>query len=161
MMRHLILALATLVWLVHPAVAEPTIFLVRHAEKSQAGDAKDPELSDVGHARAAALAVLLKDAGITAIYATEFKRTQQTAEPFAHAAGIKTTIVPAKEAETLVVRLKEAQGNALIIGHSNTIPEILKSLGARDPPPINDSDYDNLFVLVPGPPVQLVRLHYR
>ena len=161
MMRHLILALATLVWLVHPAVAEPTIFLVRHAEKSQAGDAKDPELSDVGHARAAALAVLLKDAGITAIYATEFKRTQQTAEPFARATGIKTTIVPAKETAALVATLKEAKGNALIIGHSNTIPEILKALDVKDPPPINETDYDNLFVLVPGPPVQLLQLHCR
>lgn len=161
MMRHLIPALATLVWFVHPAVAEPTIFLVRHAEKSQAGDAKDPELSEAGHARAESLAVLLKDAGITAIYATEFKRTQQTAEPFARAAGIKTTIVPAKETTALVAQLKEAKGNVLIVGHSNTIPEILKALGLISSLQIDEADYDNLFVLTTGSTLQLLRLHFR
>ena len=160
-MRHLILALAILFPLVRPILAAPTVFIVRHAEKAQNGDTKDPDLSGAGHTRAESLAAMLKDAGINAIYATEFKRTQQTAEPAARALGLKTTIVPAKETEALVAKLKEGPGNALVIGHSNTIPEILKALGVTTPQLVDEADYDNLFVLVPGPLPQLLRLHYR
>ena len=160
MKRHC-LAVLLLFCVPHILPASPTVFLVRHAEKAQSGDNKDPELSEIGRARAKSLATMLIDAGITAIYATEFKRTQQTAEPFARALGLKTTIVPAKEAGALVATLKEAPGNALIIGHSNTIPEILKALGVTTPQLVDETDYDNLFVLVPGPLPQLLRLHYR
>jgi broad specificity phosphatase PhoE len=143
------------------AAAEPTIFVVRHAEKAQAGDgdAKDPELSAAGRARAESLAVTLKDAGITAIYASEFKRTQQTAEPMARAAGVEVVVVPAKETNTLVSRLRERHDAALVIAHSNTIPDILKALGATYPVTIEEPDYDNLFVLPAGAPRQLIRLH--
>ena len=161
MMRYLVFALAILFPLVRPVVAAPTIFLVRHAEKAQSGDTKDPDLSEIGRARAESLATMLKDAGITAIYATEFKRTQQTAEPFARALGLKMAIVPAKETEALVAKLKEAPGNAIIIGHSNTIPEILKALGVTTAQLVDEADYDNLFVLVSGSPAQLLHLHYR
>jgi broad specificity phosphatase PhoE len=158
-MTRLLAALLVLFSL-HPLFAAPTVFLVRHAEKAQNGDAKDPDLSEAGRARAAALATILKDAGITAIYASEFKRTQQTAEPLARALGLKTTIVPGKETQALAAKLKEAQGNALVVGHSDTIPEIMKALGLATPPPIADADYDNLFVLVLSQPVQLLRLQY-
>jgi broad specificity phosphatase PhoE len=143
------------------AGAEPTIFVVRHAEKAQpaGGDAKDPELSAAGRVRAESLALTLKDAGITAIYASEFKRTQQTAAPIARTAGVEVTVVPAKETNTLVGRLKEHQGAALVVGHSNTIPEILKALGASVSFTIEEPDYDNLFVLPAGAPGQMIRLH--
>ena len=60
------------------------MFLVRHAERADAGMAaakmagRDPDLSDAGKARANALAAMLKDARITAIFTTEYKRTRQT-----------------------------------------------------------------------------------
>ena len=52
-------------------------------KRRKAVTTKDPDLSDAGRARAESLANVLKDAGITAIYATELKRTQQTAAPLA------------------------------------------------------------------------------
>ena len=76
-----------------PAAAQHTVFLVRHAERADTtpGAARrwptDPDLSDAGRARAESLAAALKDAKITAIYTTEFKRTQQTAAPLAKALG--------------------------------------------------------------------------
>ena len=161
MMRHLILALAILFPLVRPILAAPTIFIVRHGEKAQSGDTKDPDLSDLGRARAEFLATMLKDVGITAIYATEFKRTQQTAAPLSRALNLKTTIVPAKETEALVAKFNQGTGNVLIIGHSNTIPEILKALGVTATQLVDEADYDNLFVLVSGSPAQLLHLHYR
>ena len=154
------LAALILLLAVHPLFAEPAVFLARHAEKAQSGDPKDPDLSEAGRARATALATFLKDAGITAVYASEFKRTQETAEPLARALGLTTVIVPGKDTQALAARLKQAQGNALVVGHSDTVPEILKALGVAAPPSIADADYDNLFVLILSQPVQLLRLHY-
>jgi broad specificity phosphatase PhoE len=157
--NRLLFAALAFVFCSGAACAQPTIFIVRHAEKAQGGDAKDPDLSDAGRERAESLTKVLKDANVTSIFVTEFKRTQQTAEPLAHAAKISVTIVPAKETESLIAKLKSAQGNALVVAHSNTIPEILKSLGAPLSATIEDSDYDNLFVVTAGAPPQLIRLH--
>ncbi len=142
------------------ASAQSTIFVVRHAEKATDGDAKDPSLSEAGRARAEFLANVLKDANITSIYATEFHRTQQTAEPIAKLTKTSVTIVPAKETPSLIAKLKSTEGNALVIGHSNTIPEILQSLGSPGSITIEDADYDHLFVVTLGSPARVLRLHF-
>jgi 2,3-bisphosphoglycerate-dependent phosphoglycerate mutase len=139
--------------------AQTTVFIVRHAEKAQDGDAKDPDLSEVGKQRAAALAAMLKDAGVQAIFATEFKRTQQTAEPLARALGISLTVVPAKETAELVTKLKETNGNALVVAHSNTVPELISAFGVAEPVTIGEADYDNLFAIFRGEPARFLRLH--
>ena len=141
------------------SAAEPAIFVVRHAEKAQGSDDKDPDLSSAGRARAESIAKVLKDAGITAIYATELKRTQQTAEPLARVMQLDVTIVPAKETATLVSELKAINGAALVVGHSNTVPQILQALGASATVTIGDAEYDNLFILAGGAPPKLLRLH--
>ncbi len=104
---------------------------------------------------------MLKDAGINAIYATEFRRTQQTAQPLADALGISLTIVPAKEVAALAGKLRMSSGNALVVGHSNTVPEIIKALGLVEPISLGEWDYDNLFLVLPGTASRLSRLHYR
>ncbi len=50
----------------------------------------------------------------------------------------------------------------LIVGHSNTVPEVLRALGIATPVTIADSEYDNLFVVVPtkGEPPVLLRLRF-
>ena len=148
-----------------PAVG--TIFLVRHAERADAGSAPqtDPSLSDIGRARAASLATLLKDAGITAIIVTEFKRTRETAAPLADALGIVPTVIASKDLAGLVTKVKSIAGNVLVVGHSNTLPGVLEGLGLAAPA-IGDTDFDNLFVLTLGQPpgsapVRVIRLHYR
>lgn len=160
---RLLVTVAVLALLAPAWAAEPTIFLVRHAEKAEAttGNPKDPELSEIGRRRAESLALTLKDAGITSIYVTELKRTQQTAEPLARSADLRPSVVPAKDAPALVTRLNDMIGNVLVVGHSNTIPEIIKALGAPEPVAIADSEYDNLFIWRPGASPQLIRLHYR
>ncbi len=86
-----------------PAAAQHTVFLVRHAERADSSPgtsptmAADPDLSAAGRARADHLAEALKDAKITAIFATEFKRTQQTAAPLAKALGLTVKIVSSNE----------------------------------------------------------------
>ncbi|HZR78570.1 MAG TPA: phosphoglycerate mutase family protein [Chthoniobacterales bacterium] len=141
------------------ASAEPFVVIVRHAEKA-ANDPKDPDLSASGRARAEMLANIVKDAGISAIFVSEFKRTQETAEPTAKISGLTPTIVPGKDTAGLLARLREVKGNALVVGHGNTIPDIIKALGIETPIQIPDDDYGDLFVVTLGGKPQLLRLHY-
>ena len=150
------------------AAAQSTVFLVRHAERADAVPGAppamndDPDLSTSGHARAASLATLLKDAGITAIFVTEFKRTQQTAAPLAKALGIQVTTLKGNDHAPLLAALKKATGNALVVGHSNTVPEFIKALGVGTPVTIGTADYDNLFIVSNRQqPPELLRLHFR
>jgi phosphohistidine phosphatase SixA len=151
-----------------PATAgQPAIFVVRHAERADGGGGaspmtgSDPDLSDAGRARAASLAMILKNAGITAIFTTEYKRTRQTAEPLARQLGLEVATVPAKDLPGLVEQAKAAKGNVLIVGHSNTVPGVLKAFGVAEPVSIADAEYDNLFVVTPGTAPQVLRLRFR
>ena len=142
------------------AAAQSTIFLVRHAEKS-ASVGNDPDLSDAGRARADSLATTLKDSGISAIFVTELKRTQQTAAPLAKMLHVEPAIMPAKDSAGLVAKLRAVTGSALVVGHGNTIPDLIKAFDIATPITIEENDYDNLFVLVLDAKPRLIRLHYR
>jgi len=167
MKRALFLAAAAVLTIATTASAQTSVFVVRHAERADAAAgaapmmATDPDLSDAGKARAQSLAAALKDAGITAIYTTEYKRTKQTGEPLAKALGIQVTPVPAREMPALLEKLKAAPGNVLVVGHSNTVGEVIAGLGVAEPVKLTDTDYDNLFVVVRGEKPVLVRLHFR
>jgi broad specificity phosphatase PhoE len=161
------LLLAFVLSLAAQAAAQTTVFLIRHAERADTTPgaaptmAADPNLSAAGRARASSLASALKDAKITAIYATEFKRTQQTAAPLAKALGLTVTTMPSKKVTELIARVNAEPGNVLVVGHSNTVPEVIKGLGIEAEVKIDDSEYDNLFVLTRGDKPTLVRLHYK
>jgi broad specificity phosphatase PhoE len=159
MKRSLTLLLLSLVF-VSTSFAGPTIFFVRHAEKATTGG-DDMDISEAGRARAEALATLLKDAEISAIYTTEFKRTQQTAAPLAKALHLEPAVIPQKDPAVLVAKLKGSSGNVLVVGHGNTIPDLLKTLGITTPINIADNDYDNLFTVLMEEKPRMLRLHFR
>ena len=166
MKRLFPLVAAALLATVIDAAAQNAVFVTRHAERADAAAgapmmASDPELSDVGRARAQSLAATLKDAGVTAIFVTEYKRTQQTAEPLAKLLGIQPTVVSAKDTQGLIEKIKVLTGRALVVGHSNTVPEVLGKLGVENPPKLTDSDYGDLFMVSRGDTTTMVRLHYR
>jgi broad specificity phosphatase PhoE len=150
-----------------PAFAQPAIFLVRHAERADtAGGASpmmatDPDLSEAGRARAESLATILAQAKITAIYTTEYKRTKQTAAPLAKALGLEPVAVPSKDVQGLVEKIKAAAGNVLVVGHSNSIPNVIKGLGVPEAVTVADDEYDHLFVVIRSAQPQLLRLNYR
>jgi broad specificity phosphatase PhoE len=123
-----------------------TVFIVRHAEKE--ADGTDPSLTDAGRARAESLAALLADAGITAIFSTEFKRTQETAAPLAKRLGLSVTVVPGKDLDALLSKARALgpDGRALIVGHSNTVPELAQRLTGVKVAALTDADYDRLYV---------------
>ena len=141
------------------AFADPFVVLVRHAEKGTNSD-KDPDLSPAGVARANALARMLKDAGIVAIFVTEFKRTQETAAATARLLGITPTVIPANDTATLVGKLRELKGNALVVGHGNSLPDLAKAIGISTPISIPEDDYTDIFVVTLNDRSELFRLHY-
>ncbi len=140
--------LATLIALLPiNAYAFQSIYLVRHAEKSDGG--KDPELSPVGISRAETLSRMLRDTNIKAVFSTEFKRTKMTAAKTADA--LKLTVQASNDQEKLIKTLKEdkSSDSALVVGHSNSIPEIIKALGSEAKIEIAETEFDNLFILSP------------
>jgi broad specificity phosphatase PhoE len=148
------------------AAAQHPVYVVRHAERADSGAgamtmATDPDLSETGRGRAQALATVLRDAGITTILVTEYKRTQQTAEPLAKMIGVQPVIVSAKDPAALGEKARTAGGPVLIVGHSNTIPDVLARLGVENPPKLADADYDNLFIVTGSEKRTLLRLHFR
>jgi phosphohistidine phosphatase SixA len=149
---------------VAPARAQEAIYIVRHAER--ASDEPLSPLSAEGHARAARLAGILRDAGITAIFVTEYERVAQTAQPTAARLGLTPAVNKADDTPGLVekVRALGPSARVLIAGHSDTVPKILAALGYSAPVTIAKGEYDNLFIVMPGkapgaPPVVL-RLRY-
>jgi phosphohistidine phosphatase SixA len=141
--------------------ATTTIVLVRHAEKVSA--APDAVLSPAGQQRAECLAQVLKDASIKRIFVSDAKRTQQTAEPLAKALNIKPVVVPAKDVNTLVSDVFYGTGgNALVVGHSDSLPLVIQRVQAGTIPPIGENEYDSLYVLtvLEGGSTPVLKLHY-
>lgn len=145
--------------------AATTIILVRHAEKAPVGG--DMPLSEAGAARAQELARVLADARVSAIYATQFRRTQETVAPLAKALGIEPKIIEAggKDYPKNVVRevLANHKGKTVLVaGHSNTTVDVLTELGMKDPPFIPEPQFDNLFVctVADALPANCVALRY-
>jgi broad specificity phosphatase PhoE len=168
--RRVVFAVVAVLLAGRSAAAQRAVFVVRHAEKqSESNDAAVP-LSEAGRARAARLAVLLKNAGVTAIYSTDFVRTLETAEPLARALKITVRKYSATGADgkpdlrPLAARLKteHARDIVLVVGHNNTVPPLLKALGCAEDITIAAGQYDDLFAVVPtahGPPT-LLHLSY-
>lgn len=123
---------------------EPVFFLVRHAEK-QGGS--DPSLTEAGAARAERLAAQLEKAGIEAVYATDTKRAQETGAPLAEALGLEIISYDPFDLDGFAADLKAAGQTALVVGHSNTTPNLAEKLGGESHGLISDDDYDRLYCL--------------
>jgi rhodanese-related sulfurtransferase/phosphohistidine phosphatase SixA len=141
--------------------AQEVIYVTRHAEQVEVGD--DPPLTQAGLQRAHALAEFVQNAGITAIYTTEAERTRQTAEPVAAALRLSIRQVPREDTDALIARLRqeEPQGRVLVVGHSRTVPRILKALGYPKEITIDKQDYADVFVVVPNSEDTPLVLHQR
>jgi len=138
-----------------------TVLLVRHADREGSAD----DLSEAGDNRALELVHVMEKAGLRAIYHTEARRTQQTAGPIASALGITPTVISASDTAALVddIRTHHTGHTVLVVGHSS-VPRIIAALGGPSLPDIDDSEYDNLFILTrcrcDWPTTKLVGLQY-
>lgn len=133
--------------------ATTTVIFVRHAEKNLSVP-DDPPLSEAGRERVAELTRQLVDAdviaGVDAIYATPFRRTQQTAQPLADALDLPINTYDAGDTdEILETILDRHKGKIiLVVGHSDTIPSLIANLGAsKQVPPIDENEYDNIYLV--------------
>jgi phosphohistidine phosphatase SixA len=136
-----------------------TVILLRHAERADA-PREDPPLNEAGAARAQKLANLLSAAGVKAIYTSQFLRTKQTAEPLAKQLGITVTPIALKSKQSnprevaeesirqIVDKVMERPGEtSLVIGHSNSVPDVIRMLGGDTVPTIDEKTFDNLFIV--------------
>lgn len=175
--RQFIRALAAAAWAVVGAAGttaasaqapSTTVIVVRHAEKATQ-PANDPTLTADGRGRADALAQALKDAGVTAIITSQFERTKETAQPTAELFHLTPQTVPAgsgsvtDDARAVAMAvMQHAGGTVLVVGHSNTIPDIVQALGAARPAEICDAEYDGMYVVTvaPGGGAHVVHARY-
>jgi broad specificity phosphatase PhoE len=104
-------------------------------------------LNATGHVRALHLAQTLEDKNIVAIYATGYRRTQQTAEPLAEKLGLQPRISnDARAVAESILRDHEGQ-TVLVVGHTDTIPEIIRQLGGESIAPIGEDEFDNMYIV--------------
>ena len=127
--------------------AQPTVIVVRHGEKLDR--TTDTLLSPQGEARAARLANMLAMSNVRAIYTTQYKRTILLAAPTAQRLALKPVSIPAKETSLLLDRIRAHAKDevVLVVGHSNTLPEILKGLGHASVVTVREDEFDNLFIV--------------
>ena len=126
-----------------------TVILVRHAEKKIEPSNPDPDLAPEGETRAKEIARILGNAGINTIFATQFKRTQQTVKPLSDRIGVTPTIINASETNNLVQQIQTTQrGKTVFIsGHNNTVPAVVSALSGDTYGVISESEYDNLYIV--------------
>src|SRR5262249_8933448 len=131
---------------------------------------KPTPLSAAGTERAARLAALLKNAGVTAIYATDTVRAQKTGEPLAQMLKLTIKTYDTRDGKGTMtpqlvldrIKAEDKDGIVLVVGHSNTVPDVVAGLGASETIRIGPDDYGDLFLVVPqaaGAPL-LLRLKF-
>ena len=124
------------------------VFLFRHAEKQKIRGENNPELTRKGFLRANALASFLSKEQPGIVFSSEYARTQQTANPIARAWDVGINIHTAKDPQGQIDKvLKLCSKNVIIVGHSNTIPGLLKLLGINNEVVIGDEQYGDLFTI--------------
>ena len=124
------------------------IYLTRHAEKSASG--ADPALTPEGVIRANNIAAALKKSGITSIYSTNFVRTKQTAQPLSTLLNLPVQTYDAAALASFAAQLRALPGNTLVVGHSDTTPELIRLLSGDVVPAIAETEFDNLYQVAIG-----------
>lgn len=128
-----------------------TIYIVRHAEKQLEGN--DPELAYVGGVRAKKLAQILSENEIRHVFSTDYKRTRLTAEPTATGAGVEIQTYDPKNHDALVEQLRKLEGNALVVGHSNTVSQLANYFVGEGSKfdDLTDLEYDYIYIVTLEP----------
>ncbi|MGH7480699.1 MAG: phosphoglycerate mutase family protein, partial [Longimicrobiales bacterium] len=159
-MRHAVRTLLALAPALAPGPAraqEPppvaTLVIVRHAETATDGT-RDPSLSEAGRARAAALASSLAHADVAAVFTTQYRRTRETGNLVAERTGARFVVVPAQgdiasHAGALLERIlaEHAGRTVLVVGHSNTVPAIVRAATGVDVEPIAEDEHGRMYIV--------------
>ena len=144
------------------------VIVIRHAEKDASVSAVDPPLSQAGEARAAQLARMFGDpkgsGHLDAIYVSPALRNRLTAAPLAARLGITEMVVPADDPAALARRVlhEHSGGRILIVGHADTVPQLVTALSSSKVPEIGADEYGTMYI-VTVPRIgheNLLRLNY-
>jgi probable phosphoglycerate mutase len=126
---------------------EPVVvYLVRHSERAEDGTS-DPVISLPGWDRSRLLADMLSDAGLTHLHTTDYNRTRGTGRPTAEATGLALEVYSPRDMAGFAEELKATPGRHLVIGHSNTTPGMVRALGGDPGGPIEEMEYDRLYIV--------------
>jgi phosphohistidine phosphatase SixA len=140
-----------------------TVILVRHADidiPPVPGPDDQLQLNAAGRIRAEAIAHVAGAAGVTAVFTSTALRTKQTAAPLATALGVQAKPVPDSLAQFVTAVMSAAGPAVLVVGHSNTVPQMIAALGATFPgPPIQG--FDDLFVVTVAAPNQVGVIRFK
>ena len=120
----------------------PAIYVMRHLQKAEG---QDPALSETGQRCAVRLSELMADRGIGAIYASTTRRARETAAPLAARLGLAASDYDPRDTPALVARVRAETASVLIVGHSNTVPDIVAGLGGARPANLSDESYGDVW----------------
>lgn len=145
------LCLAALIAALTPACAtaqlasgQTAVYVVRHLN-TPAGE-RDPDLLPEGRRAAEALAAWFPRGELPrAIYISDFKRTRQTAAPLAARLHLTPIVYDPADTPALIARVRAEAGVVLIVGHSNTVPDIIEQLGGARPAPLVHEDFGDIW----------------
>ncbi len=144
-----------------PQAATPAIYVVRHAEKAPT-PVDDQALSAEGLTRAAALDAALRQVRVTDVVVSHLQRTRLTASVLIARTGARVHVVPITAAgaaphitavaDTVRAILERpgGRGSVLVVGHSNTVTQIVQALGGPRFAPLCDAQYSQIFTLRPA-----------
>lgn len=122
-----------------------TIYLFRHAETTSEG--RDPDLSERGQQRAKSLLTIINQENVDHLFSTPLNRTIQTIIPFSDYYDLEIEHYDYRDLEGFADQLLNLTGVVLVSGHSNTTPSLVTLLTGIEIPPIDESEYDNLFII--------------
>ncbi|MDF2178939.1 phosphoglycerate mutase family protein [Aliiglaciecola sp. CAU 1673] len=124
--------------------ADVSLYFLRHAQKESQGS--DPALTEAGKHQAQNLATMLKHVPLERIYSTDYQRTRQTVTPLAESKEMEVLLYDPRDLEGFAASLLANGQDAVIVGHSNTTPELIRLLGG-EAADIQESEYGDLYRL--------------
>ena len=131
------------------APGPPATYVMRHLNTS--ASERDPDLLPEGQRAAALLVGWFQREGArpVAIYVSDYKRTRQTAAPLAAALGLTPIVYDPADTPGLIARVRAGPGSVLIVGHSNTVPDIIAGLGGTRPAPLVHENFGDIWRIAP------------
>jgi len=142
-----------------PAAAQGNVYVMRHLN-TPAGQ-QDPDLLPEGQRAAEALVAWFQGERPAAIYVTDYRRTRQTVAPLAARLGLTPILYDPRDTPGLVARVRAEHGPVLIVGHSNTVPDIVAALGGARPAPLDHEDFGDIWRIAPGGATMHMRIGAR
>lgn len=123
----------------------PPTYVIRHFDTPEG--VRDAQLTPTGQARARALVRWFQGKPLSAVLSTPTDRTRNSAAPLAAARGLPIATYDPTAYAALVERVRKTKGAVLVVGHSNTVPDIVAALGGTRPAPLSHPDFGDIWIV--------------